>query len=830
MGCCFRSSTTMPPMEASMTIPASVEAYSGLKQEVLIQIAGCKVHLVDGGEVLELAQGQFMIIKTLDENVSLATIIKVGEDLQWPLTKDEPVVKLDALHYLFSLPVKDGEPLSYGVTFSQDSFGSMDWLDSFLKEHSCFSGLKLSKKNNLDWKEFAPKVEDYNHFLAKAIAGGTGQIVKGIFICSNAYTNKVQKGGETILNSSADEKNVVVARENMSNKTASASKKNKINKNLKRVRKLSKMTEKLSKSLLNGVGIVSGSVMAPVVKSQQGKAFLRMLPGEVLLASLDALNKVLDAAEAAEKQTFSATSKAASRMVSNRFGENAGEATEHVFATAGHAANTAWNVFKIRKAINPASSATSGLSIYKAARSIKRRDNSLYNALRSIYEDSIFVGEISQLWPQLPLLANLRCGLWYSPNFHSTCYFKSTDGHTNNCSFSTSRLNLHVTHLAGQKGGCMIVDSTRKGKRFPDSMSKTIPIWACVLNRAIAQFRRDFHVDASPKDKGHEIVQDSNGYEYDECAKIARDVSSDCDWDCSLHLPLWVSATEKASIEKRLEEWTEQLKASGADIASLSACLKKPLRPLWISQKTVIWLNEVPHHDSWDFTPIILVSASSSIGISQHRTTSEFSWNYIPGAGDDEESWARGLSPTLFWNHVYDLINSGPDVCNQKVADIVEKSRVRHAYKGKSAPQIKVKPLKSASLSHEEPSVASDIANITIDTESSEDFAISWLGSTNLAVGTSQIAAAATDVDCILNCDRESISVHLHSAEAHLHVPMLTSKFDRFSLLNNLPKAVSFAKFNLGQGKRLLVCCNNGKGSEVPYFYTVHLLSRLGFV
>jgi len=45
----------------------------------------------------------------------------------------------------------------------------------------------------------------------------------------------------------------------------------------------------------------------------------------------------------------------------NRFGESAGEATEHVFATAGHAANTAWNVFKIRKAFTPASSATNGV-------------------------------------------------------------------------------------------------------------------------------------------------------------------------------------------------------------------------------------------------------------------------------------------------------------------------------------------------------------------------------------------------------------------------------------------------------------------------------------
>lgn len=35
----------------------------------------------------------------------------------------------------------------------------------------------------------------------------------------------------------------------------------------------------------------------------------------------------------------------------------------------------------------------------------------------------------------------------------------------------------------------MIVDSTRKGKRFPDSMSKTIPVWTCVLNRAISNYR-----------------------------------------------------------------------------------------------------------------------------------------------------------------------------------------------------------------------------------------------------------------------------------------------------------------------------------------------------
>jgi hypothetical protein len=51
------------------------------------------------------------------------------------------------------------------------------------------------------------------------------------------------------------------------------------------------MTEKLSKTMLDGVGIATGSVITPLVKSHAGKAFLSMVPGEVLLASLDAVSK-----------------------------------------------------------------------------------------------------------------------------------------------------------------------------------------------------------------------------------------------------------------------------------------------------------------------------------------------------------------------------------------------------------------------------------------------------------------------------------------------------------------------------------------------------------
>ncbi|KAK3130634.1 hypothetical protein QOZ80_6BG0495950 [Eleusine coracana subsp. coracana] len=461
--------------------------------------------------------------------------------------------------------------------------------------------------------------------------------------------------------------------------------------------------------------------------------------------------------------------------------------------------------------------ASATLSVYKAARRIKRRESTLYNALKSVAEDAAFVAEVAALWPALPLVANLRCGLWYAPprSFASTCYFKSTDGHAGNWSFSTARLNLHLALLAGERGGCIIVDSTRKGKRFPDSMSKTIPIWCCVLNRAIERHRL-------------RAVNKESVVDYEVSAAVlngdAKKKSCSSDWDSSVHLPVWVLDTEKNAIEERIEEWTNQFESCGADILSLALCLQKPLRPLWISQRTRIWLNEVPEHESWDFTPIILISASASGGVSTQRVSSEFSWNYIPGAGDDEESWARGLTPTLFWKHLYDLLDAGPDLCNQLVADIVERDRVYRSQRGEYSPQITVKPLKTLDgpncsddhmadmwLMNSNPCISA------IDSQySTNGNQLFWIGTSNLAVSsTLQVADASDGVDCILNCDSTSKLPSNLSKDSYLELPIVGSKDDRFSLIKNLPKAVDFAKQNLITGKKILVCCQNGEDISI---------------
>jgi len=44
------------------------------------------------------------------------------------------------------------------------------------------------------------------------------------------------------------------------------------------------------------------------------------------------------------------------------------------------------------------------------------------------------------------------------------------------------RLNLHVLECVGRHCGVVLVDSTRRGKRFPDALSRTVPVWIAVMN------------------------------------------------------------------------------------------------------------------------------------------------------------------------------------------------------------------------------------------------------------------------------------------------------------------------------------------------------------
>jgi tRNA A64-2'-O-ribosylphosphate transferase len=126
-------------------------------------------------------------------------------------------------------------------------------------------------------------------------------------------------------------------------------------------------------------------------------------------------------------------------------------------------------------------------------------------------------------------------------------YFKSTDGHFNNWSFNLRRPNLHLLSTLSTHSGSVvfikghstklmmlfrfiIVDSTRSGKRLPDALSKTVPIWCAVVNRAVV---------------------------------LRKLVNSSTAWDHSLYTPpASVSAQERAQIESKIENWALELAVS----------------------------------------------------------------------------------------------------------------------------------------------------------------------------------------------------------------------------------------------------------------------------
>ncbi|KAI5890118.1 initiator tRNA phosphoribosyl transferase [Schizophyllum commune H4-8] len=257
---------------------------------------------------------------------------------------------------------------------------------------------------------------------------------------------------------------------------------------------------------------------------------------------------------------------------------------------------------------------------------IRKENLDLYNRLHSIDHDARFVDEVHKHLPSLPLIPNLRCGAWYtSPSIamDTPAYFKSTDGHTNNWSFNLRRANLHLLPLIVEKGGLVLVDSTRAGKRMPDALSKTVPIWCSVINRAV-------------------LKRSPGVYE-------RRD-----SWDTALYTPLLVvSRQEHAQIEEKLDRWAIDLAQSSFSLPDLPL----PLRPVWITpaSSTFPSLNAL----QVDALPIICVSASRQVENGVERRGDGFA--YVQGSGDDHELWGKGLTPAIFWKHHREIVAATRD-------------------------------------------------------------------------------------------------------------------------------------------------------------------------
>jgi tRNA A64-2'-O-ribosylphosphate transferase len=124
-------------------------------------------------------------------------------------------------------------------------------------------------------------------------------------------------------------------------------------------------------------------------------------------------------------------------------------------------------------------------------------------------------------------------------------------------------------------------------------------------------------------------------------------------------------------------------------------------------------------------------------GLIKQSVQAEFSWRYIPGAGDDEESWARGLTPDMFWKNSFSIVDAGPEACNRMVSEIVEKDRVYRSQRAECLPQVKIgasRSMPSEKLDIRLNDFAGDYPKN--ETNLADVNGIFWIGSTCAAVAS----------------------------------------------------------------------------------------------
>lgn len=103
-------------------------------QRELINIRGAQLYLIDGEESVLMQSGEFSLKLLKQTHSPLAVVVANVGEVQWPVGKDAPVLKVFHLRYTFALP-----GLVYGMILPDSTSGMViQQLETILAEYSTF--------------------------------------------------------------------------------------------------------------------------------------------------------------------------------------------------------------------------------------------------------------------------------------------------------------------------------------------------------------------------------------------------------------------------------------------------------------------------------------------------------------------------------------------------------------------------------------------------------------------------------------------------------------------------------------------------------------------
>ena len=185
---------------------------------------------------------------------------------------------------------------------------------------------------------------------------------------------------------------------------------------------------------------------------------------------------------------------------------------------------------------------------------------------------------------------------------------------------------------------------------MPDALSKTVPIWVCVLNRLLFPDAQETHILQTPKNA--------------------------------------VSPSEYSQIDKRIPDFVRDFKALDLDISSYRSRLRnKPMEVVWVTPDGII-PSDTPKNDTRNVIILCTASGQTSLGPQDNV-------KYVQGAADDSESWAHGLTASSFWANTDVLLSGSEDDLPHLIRSIVTNSSIQKD--GYALPTL-VKPTESISI------------------------------------------------------------------------------------------------------------------------------------
>ncbi|KAJ8759469.1 hypothetical protein K2173_007081 [Erythroxylum novogranatense] len=390
-------------------------------EDMLIKVPGVVVNLIDRSYSVELAQDDLYIIRLVQGDGVPTVLVRVGlgEEVEWPLTKDTTTLKLPGSIYWFKIPFSkeiEDDPMS---SDEEDNKGgvvnkNLDSDGDNVSEDMLMYSLTIEWKDQDDQlKAFDDILQTYSYFLVyetheqpateeeENVENGSGLMEtlpedttpdnkKEIGQCEayfrhvepdigqykSAPAKLVAKGSTELIKGILSYGDSTVEMlswvDQVMKKKINPRSKSQISpatlRRIRRVKRVTRTTEKVATGVLSGVVKGTTAINRKVLNTKPVKKFVDYtITGQFLHASFEGLHKTCDALEEVGKNVLSKSSNVTTNLVHHKYGKEAAEATGEGLDAAGHALGTAFAGFSIRKAFDPSRVMKSGNELGKSA-------------------------------------------------------------------------------------------------------------------------------------------------------------------------------------------------------------------------------------------------------------------------------------------------------------------------------------------------------------------------------------------------------------------------------------------------------------------------------